>query len=90
MLDQAATVIVAEPSWLKEFHNRERAGGTLIIESSDLPSDIDRKDIKVLRIPAMETSIKLSSSVQGPILVLLGALITYDSMISAEVVREEL
>jgi 2-oxoglutarate ferredoxin oxidoreductase subunit gamma len=90
LLDQAANVVVAEPARLKEFQGRIRAGGTLFIESSGPPADIERKDIYVVRIPAIRTAIELSGSGQGAVLVLLGALIRHSGMIEADVVKKEI
>jgi 2-oxoglutarate ferredoxin oxidoreductase subunit gamma len=90
LLDRAASVVVAEPARLGEFRDRIRAGGTLFIESSGLRADIERQDIKVFRIPAIKTSIELSGSGQGAVLVLLGALVGRSKMIDAEAIRKEI
>jgi 2-oxoglutarate ferredoxin oxidoreductase subunit gamma len=90
LLDRAACVVLAEPSRLNEFQDRVHAGGTLFIESSGLKADIERKDIKVIRVPAIKTAIELSGSGQGAILVLLGALIGQSKIIEAEAVRKEI
>jgi len=90
LLDRAACVVVAEPTRLNEFQDRIRTGGTLFIESSGLKTDIERKDIRVIKVPAIKTSIELSGSGQGAVLVLLGALIGRSKIIDVEAVRREI
>jgi 2-oxoglutarate ferredoxin oxidoreductase subunit gamma len=90
LLDRAANVVVAEPARFREFQGRISAGGTLFLESSGAQVDIERNDINVVRIPAIRTSIDLSGSGQGAVLVLLGALVQHSGMIQVDAVKKEI
>jgi 2-oxoglutarate ferredoxin oxidoreductase subunit gamma len=82
--------MVAEPARLGEFQGRIRPGGTLFVESSGLSADFARKDIHVVRIPAIRTAIDLSGSGQGAVLVLLGVVIRHSGMMDPETVKKEI
>lgn len=86
---QADAVLVLEPSLLKTFEPRVRPGGLLIVESSGLRDEVQRDDVRVVKVPAMETASRLGS-MHAANLVMLGAYIEVAGALPAEVVEEEL
>lgn len=90
MPSQAEGIIVAEAAQFKDFESRVRPGGTMVVEQARLQAKAERKDIRVIEIPAVETAIKLSGNSQGATLILLGAFIEATNIISPELITEEL
>ena len=90
LLSQADGVIVAEAAQFKDFENRVRPGGTMIVESAGLKTKAERKDIKVIEVPAIETAIGIGGTSQGGNLVLLGALIEATEIIPHQLITQEL
>ena len=86
--ESEAVVIVDSPS-LRLYENRVRPGGGLIIESAGLASKIEREDIRVLTIPALEIAMSVGEQ-RAVSLVLLGAYVGATKTISPKTVEEEL
>jgi 2-oxoglutarate ferredoxin oxidoreductase subunit gamma len=90
LLSQAEGVIVAESSQFKDFERRVRPGGTMVVEKAGLQTKAERKDIKVIEIPAIETAIKISGTSQGANLILLGAFVEATKVLSSELVKQQI
>ncbi|MEW6034452.1 MAG: 2-oxoacid:acceptor oxidoreductase family protein [Chloroflexota bacterium] len=88
VLPLARKVVVFEPSQLKPFQGRVRPGGILITESAGLP-EIDRDDVRVLKVPAVDVASKLGD-VMAANFVLLGAYIGVSKAVRPELVEAEL
>lgn len=90
LLSQADGVIVAEAAQFSDFEGRVRPGGTMIVESAGLKAKPEREDIKVVRVPAIETAVSITGSSQGANLVLLGAFIEATKIIPSELIEQQL
>ena len=90
LLSQADGVIVAEAAQFKDFEDRVRPGGTMVIEKTGLTAKATRKDIKVIEVPAIETAISLSGTSRGANLILLGAFVQATQVISPELIKQEI
>ncbi|MDY6912463.1 MAG: 2-oxoacid:acceptor oxidoreductase family protein, partial [Chloroflexota bacterium] len=65
----------------------ERHQGDIIVEKTGFTGDLERNDVKVVIIPAMETSLALGN-IQASNLVMLGAYLATTNAIPAETVRK--
>ncbi len=90
LLSQADGVIVAESAQFKDFEGRIRPGGTMVVEKAGLQSKAERKDIKVIEVPAVEIAIGISGTSQGANLVLLGAFIEAAKIISPKLIKSQI
>jgi len=90
LLSQAEGVIVAEAAQFKDFEERVRPGGTIIVEKAGLAAKATRKDIRVIEVPAIETAISLSGTSRGANLILLGAFVQATQVISPELIKQEI
>jgi 2-oxoglutarate ferredoxin oxidoreductase subunit gamma len=90
LLSQADGVIVAEAAQFKDFENRVRPGGTMVVEKAGLQAKTERKDIRVIEVPAIETAISLSGTSQSANLILLGAFVEATQTLPPELIKEEI
>lgn len=90
LLSQADGVIVAEAAQFKDFEGRVRPGGTMIVEKTGLESKAERKDIRVIEVPAIEAAIGIGGSSRGANLVLLGAFVGVTQIIPPELIKQQL
>jgi 2-oxoglutarate ferredoxin oxidoreductase subunit gamma len=90
LISQADGVIVAEAAQFKDFENRVRSGGTMVVEKAGLQAKAKRKDISVIEVPAIEMAISLSGTSQGANLILLGAFVRATQIISPQVIKRQL
>ena len=90
LLSQAEGMVVADPAQFKDYENRVRPGGTMVVENAGLKVKSKRKDIKIIEIPAIETAIKISGSSRGANIVLLGAFVELTQIISPELVKQQI
>lgn len=89
LLNQADVVIVFNNAKLEEFESRVRSGGLLILESTGLTQEPTRDDIKVLKVPAIETATALGET-RASNQVLLGAYIKTTGVTSPEVIEKQI
>ena len=87
VLPKADVVIIFNNSKLEEFESRVRPGGVLILESTGLAQEPTRSDIKVIKVPAIETAISLGDT-RASNQVLLGAYTKVSGATSAEVIEK--
>ena len=90
LLSQADGVIVAEAAQFKDFEGRVRPGGTIVVEKAGLRAKAERKDIRVIEVPAIETAISLGGTSRGANLILLGAFVEATQTISSELIKQEI
>ena len=90
LLSQAWAVIVGEAAQFTDFERRVRPGGTMIIEQAGLNTRAKRKDIKVIKVPAIETAIGISSTSLGATLVLLGALVKAAQIVPPDLIKQQI
>lgn len=89
LLTKSKTVIMLDSSQLKSFESRVCPGGLLILERESLKTPVERKDIKVMTIPAVETALKLGSSLAANF-VMMGAYVGGAKTVKPELIEQEL
>lgn len=89
VLSKAQVVVVLEPTQLKTFEGRVRPGGTIIVESTGLQSKVARKDVTVIKVPALETARAMGNPL-GSNLILLGAYTGAAKLVAPEFIEKEL
>lgn len=90
LLSQAEGVIIAEAAQFKDFEGRVRPGGTIIVEKAGFTTGGERKDIRVIEVPATETAISLSGTSRGANLILLGAFVEATQIIPPELIKQRI
>ena len=90
LLSQADGIIVAEACQFKDFAGRVRPGGTIIVEKAGLETKTERKDIRVIEVPAIEAAISLSGTSLGANLILLGAFVEATKTLPPELIKDEI
>lgn len=86
---QADAVVIVEPSLLKAFEQRVRASGLIMVESRGLKDEVARDDVRVVKVPALETASSLGST-QAANLVMLGAYVAVSRAMPSELVKARL
>ncbi len=89
ILPKANVVIIFNNTKLEEFEGRVRPGGLLILESTGLVAEPTRSDIKVLKVPAIETATALGEN-RASNQVLLGTYIKATGVTSPEVIEKQI
>ncbi|MBI4302228.1 MAG: 2-oxoacid:acceptor oxidoreductase family protein [Chloroflexi bacterium] len=72
LIPKPDAVVIMARSQLKAFEKRVRPGGLFLIDSSVVDLEPERKDIRVIKIPATEAAVRLGSG-QAANMVLMGA-----------------
>ena len=89
VLSEAQTVVIMDASQLKGFENKVRPGGTLIIEKERSRDKVERDDIEVIEIPAIEVARKIGD-VRAANFVFLGAYLEVTNALPLECIETEL
>ncbi len=89
VLSRLQTVVVLDPAQLKACEGRVRPGGTLIVESTGLQEKVEREDITVIEVPALENARSMGNP-RGANFILLGAYIGATQLLSPELIEREL
>jgi 2-oxoglutarate ferredoxin oxidoreductase subunit gamma len=89
VLSQVQTVVVLDPAQLKASEKRVRPGGKLIVESTGLSENAERKDITVIKVAALEQA-RASGNPKGANFILLGRYIGTTNLISPALVEKDL
>lgn len=90
LLSQAGGIIIAEAEQFESFKGRLRSGGTIVVEKAGLQAKVERKDIKVIEVSAIEMAINLGGTSRGANLVLLGAFVGATQIISPELIKQQI
>jgi 2-oxoglutarate ferredoxin oxidoreductase subunit gamma len=77
-------IVLNEPS-LKKFLSKLKKGGNLFINSSIVPDEIDRDDVKLIKVPVTELALELGNPKVLNV-IMLGAYIGYTEVVAPEVV----
>lgn len=88
LLDQSQVVLVLHPSQLKPFEHRVRPQGLVLVETFGLKDRLDRGDVQVIEVPAIETALATVGTVLGANLILLGAYVKTTGSLPPELVEE--
>ena len=89
VLSEADAVILVDPPQFKLFEKRVRSGGYFIVESAGLKEAIEREDIKMMAVPALDMGIAMGDR-RVSNMILLGVYIGITNTISVPIVEEEL
>ncbi|MCD6358818.1 MAG: 2-oxoacid:acceptor oxidoreductase family protein [Dehalococcoidia bacterium] len=87
ILERVQTIVVVAAPQLKAYEDRVKPGGLIITESSGLVDDVGRKDVKVVKVPALEIMLKRGRRV-GSNMVMLGAYVGVTKALPAELVEK--
>lgn len=82
-------LLILNNSQLKSFEERVLPGGVIILESTGLKTKVEREDIRLLEVPALE----IASSLGNPLMsnmILLGAYVQITSVFPPEFIEREL
>lgn len=90
LLSQSNGVIVAESGQVKDFETRVRSGGTLVVESTGLEVELERTDIEIIKVPAIETAVRMAGTSRGANLILLGVFVQATQIILPEIVERQI
>jgi 2-oxoglutarate ferredoxin oxidoreductase subunit gamma len=90
LLSQASGIIVAEAAQFRNFEGRLRPGGIMIVEKARRQAKAQRKDIRIIEVPAVAMAISLSGTSEGATLVLLGAFVEVAQTIPPEFIKVEI
>lgn len=82
-------LVVLENSQLKAFEGRVKPEGVIIIESTGLKAEVERKDVKVIKIPAYEMAVKIGNPLVFN-LILLGAYVETTKIFPPEFIEREI
>lgn len=77
-------IVLNEPS-LKKFLCKLKKGGNLFINSSIVPDEIDRDDVRLIKVPVTELALELGNPKVLNV-IMLGAYIGYTEVVAPEVV----
>ena len=83
-----ALVILAN-SQLKAFENRVRPGGMILLESTGLQDGVQRNDVEVLKVPAVETATNIGNTLVSS-MVLLGAYVQASKIFPPDLIEKEI
>jgi 2-oxoglutarate ferredoxin oxidoreductase subunit gamma len=89
VLSQVQTVVVLDPAQVKASEPRVRTGGTLIVESTGLSQEVERRDIAVLKVPALELA-RASGNARASNFIILGRYVSATRVIEPGLVEEDL
>ena len=89
VLSRLQTVVVLDPLRLKDTENRVRPGGTVIIESSGLKDKVERDDVTVIEVPALENA-RAMGNPRGANFILLGVYVGTTKLISPDIIEKDL
>ena len=79
-------IVMNEPS-LNKFLPRLKKGGTLFINSSIVPEDIPRDDVKVVKAPVTEMALRMGNAKVLNV-IMLGVYVGYTEVVAPEIVWE--
>ncbi|MFC1823963.1 2-oxoacid:acceptor oxidoreductase family protein [Thermodesulfobacteriota bacterium] len=87
--EEIEDLVIVTPSKLKHYESGVRSGGVLIVESAGLEQEVERQDVRVVKVPALEIALELGD-LRISNFVLLGAYVGTRNPIPAELVEEEI
>jgi 2-oxoglutarate ferredoxin oxidoreductase subunit gamma len=89
LIYQVGAAVIIESSQLKTFETRIKPEGLLLIETAGLKDEVSRDDIKVKKIPGIETALNLGDS-RAANLIMLGAYLGATNTLPPELIEKEL
>lgn len=89
VLSKADIIILVDPPQFKLFEKRVRVGGYIIVESAGLNETLERDDIKMVTVPALNMAVAMGDR-RASNMILLGVYIGITKSIYVHFVEEEL
>jgi 2-oxoglutarate ferredoxin oxidoreductase subunit gamma len=89
LLSHAQAVVLLDSSVLKSMEHKVAPGGLLILERNSLKDTVQRKDIKVNIVPAVQTALELGFSL-GASYVIIGAYVAGTKALEPELIEKEI
>jgi 2-oxoglutarate ferredoxin oxidoreductase subunit gamma len=86
---EPSAAIIMDPAARKKFEGRVRPDGLLMLDSSVMPEETRRKDVRARYVPATEIATELGAALVVN-LVLLGAFLEVTRLVPAEAIKSEL
>ena len=83
MSDEADYAMILNNPSLTKFQGRVKPDGTIFMDSSVVTIDTDRKDVKVIKVPAGEIAIELGNTKVAN-LVMVGAFVGFTGLLPPE------
>jgi 2-oxoglutarate ferredoxin oxidoreductase subunit gamma len=83
MSDEADYAMILNNPSLTKFQDRVKPDGTIFMDSSVVTIDTDRKDVKVIKVPAGEIAIELGNTKVAN-LVMVGAFVGFTGLLPPE------
>ena len=81
--------IILENSQLKAYEGRVRSGGIIVLESTELKDKVEREDVRVLEVPAVEVAAGIGNTLVSG-MVLIGAYIQATNAFPPNFIKEEI
>mgnify|MGYP001599786966 CR=1 len=88
-LSETESLIIMDKSQLRPFLGRLSSGGLLIVDNTGFEAEVSRKDINIIKIPAVEMAVGMRS-LQSANLILLGAYVRLKQVLAVNIIEEEL
>jgi 2-oxoglutarate ferredoxin oxidoreductase subunit gamma len=82
-------LLILNNSQLPYFEERVRPGGVIILESTGLKTKLERKDVRLFEIPAIEIAASMGSTLVSN-MILLGAYVQATNIFPPEFIEKEL
>ncbi len=89
ILTYSNTVIIVEPTQLEGFESRVLAGGKLILESFGLDRQVERNDVDVFKVPAVEIAVQCGAPLSANF-VLLGVYVGNTNILPHKRIEQEI
>ena len=89
LVSQAQALVVVESSRVKYFEHRVQPNGWIFVETFGLKEKVEREDVNVVEIPAVEMAARLGDT-QVSNFILLGVYAGATKVISPEFIKEEI
>jgi len=89
LVSRGDVLLILNNSQLPFFQERVRPGGLVILESTALKTKLERKDVRLFEIPAIEIAASMGSTLVSN-MILLGAYIQATNIFNPEFIEKEL
>ncbi|MFH1625464.1 MAG: 2-oxoacid:acceptor oxidoreductase family protein [Pseudomonadota bacterium] len=89
VLSKADVVVLVDPPQLKLFEKRIHTGGYLIVEAAGLSETVEREDIEMVTVPALNMAVAMGDR-RGSNLILIGVYVGITNSISPALIEGEL
>jgi len=89
VVSKGDVLLVLHNSQLKSYEDKVRSDGLIILESTGLEASVEREDVRVVEVPAMEMATSMGNPVVSG-MILLGAYVQATGVFRPEFIESEL